>query len=113
MEKVIWLSLVTASVSFMVAEAKLFSTLRERANRASALLGKLLSCGYCFGHWVAFALVALYRPRLFDLWWQLDYFLTAMVIAWLGAFQVFLMCLLMDKTESKGSDTPGESDGVM
>jgi hypothetical protein len=48
---------------------------------------------------VAFALVAAYRPRLFELWWLLDYFLTAIVIAWPAGVQWGLMCLLVDKAE--------------
>jgi hypothetical protein len=45
------------------------------------------------------ALVVLCRLTLFKIWWPLDYFLTALVIAWLGAFQWALMCLLMAKAE--------------
>jgi hypothetical protein len=59
--------------------------------------GELLSCGYCIGHWVAFALVAIYQLRLFHKWWLLDYFLTALVVAWLGGFQWAFMCWLMEK----------------
>jgi hypothetical protein len=97
MEKVIYLSFVTASLSFTVTETTVFMPLREWAKRKNSLFGELLSCGYCFGHWVALALVAIYRPRLFELWWLLDYFLTALVIAWLGAFQWIIMCWLMEK----------------
>jgi hypothetical protein len=97
MEKVIYLSFVTASLSFTVTETKVFMPLREWARRKNSLFGGLLACGFCFGHWVAFALVAIYRPRLFESWWLLDYFLTALVIAWLGALQWIIMCWLMEK----------------
>jgi hypothetical protein len=97
MEELFYLSLVTASISFTVTETKLLNPLRERVKRKSALLGELFSCGYCFGHWAALALVVIYRPRLFDLWWPLDYFLTTLMIAWLAAFQWVLMCRLMQK----------------
>jgi hypothetical protein len=30
--------------------------------------------------------VTPYRPWLFEVWWLPDYFLTALVIAWLAAF---------------------------
>ena len=96
-QQVLLLSLVTASVSFTVTETKLFKPLREYFRKES-LLGRLLSCGYCFGHRVALALVAIYQPRLFDFWWPLDYFLTALAIAWLGGIQWIVMCLLMLKT---------------
>jgi hypothetical protein len=99
MKPVIYLSLVTAAISFTVTETRLFKPLREWMKKRSKFLGDLLSCGYCFGHWVAFALVAIYRPKLFESWWLLDYFLTALVIAWLSGFQWALMCWLMDKAE--------------
>ncbi|MHC4084371.1 MAG: hypothetical protein ACYSWZ_00685 [Planctomycetota bacterium] len=96
MLKVFLLSLVTASISFTVAETKLFELLRRRMPKES-FGAELLSCGYCLGHWIAFALVAVYQPRLFECWWLLDYFLTAIVIAWLAGIQWSLMCFLVDK----------------
>jgi len=96
MEKLIYLSLLTASVSFTVTETKVFLPFREWAKEISPRFGELVSCGYCFGHWVAFVLVAIYRPWLFEFWWPLDYFFTSVVIAWLAAFQWALMCWLMD-----------------
>lgn len=98
MKIVIYLSIVTASISFTVTETKIFQPLREWLNTKNNFLGDLFSCGYCFGHWITFALVAVYKPRLFQCWWLLDYFLTALVIAWLSGFQWALMCWLMDKT---------------
>lgn len=94
---VLSLSLATASISFTVTETKLFLAVRERVKRRNSFFGELISCGYCFGHWVAFSLVAIYRPRLFHGWWLLDYFLTALVIAWLAGFQWALMCWLTGK----------------
>ena len=99
MEEVLYLSLVTASISFTVTETKLFGPLREWAKTKGAFVGELLSCGYCFGHWIAFALVAIYQPRLVRSWWLFDYFLAALIIAWLGAFQWAVMCWLMKKAE--------------
>lgn len=97
MGKIIYLSFVTASISFTVTETKLFLPLREWMKGKKSFLGELLSCGYCFSHWVAFALVALFKPKLFESWWLFDYFLTAIVIAWLSAFQWVLMCWFMEK----------------
>ena len=42
-------------------------------------------------------LVLAYRPRLFVWWWPVDYLFTALVIAWLSAFQWAALCLLMEK----------------
>jgi hypothetical protein len=98
MKTVIYLSFVTASIAFTVTETKLFKPLREWLQKKIPFLGSLFSCGYCLGHWVAFGLVAVYRPRLFLYWWLLDYFLTALVIAWFSGVQWALMCWLMDKT---------------
>lgn len=97
MERIIYLSFITASISFTVTETKLFKSLWEWVKGRNALLGELITCGYCFGHWVAFVLVAVYRPRLFVSWWLLDYFLTAIVIAWFAAFQWALLCWVMEK----------------
>lgn len=95
--QVVLLSLVTASVAFALSETTVFAEAREWVKSRSVWLGKLVCCGYCLGHWVAFFLVAIYRPRLFEGWWLLDYLLTALVIAWLAAFQWGALCWLMDK----------------
>jgi len=93
----IYLSLATASISFTITETKIFKPLREGLKRRSSFLGELFQCGYCLGHWVAFLLTALYKPNLFNSWWPADYFLTALVIAWLSGIQWALMCLLLEK----------------
>jgi hypothetical protein len=91
------LSLVTASVAFTLCKTALFAGLRDWVKGRSAWLGKLACCGYRLGHWVALGLVAVYRPRLFEAWWLLDYFLTSLVIAWLAAFQWAALCWPMEK----------------
>jgi hypothetical protein len=97
LNQVLWLSLVTASVAFALCETTVFAGLRDWVKSRSVWLGKLVCCGYCLGHWAAFGLVAIYRPRLFEAWWLLDYFLTALVIAWLAAFQWAALCWLLEK----------------
>ncbi len=91
------LSLATAALAFTVCETTLFAGLRAWATGRNAWLGKLAGCGYCLGHWIALGLVAIYRPRLFEAWWPLDYFLTAVCIAWLAAFQWTALCWLMER----------------
>ena len=91
------LSLVTASAAFTLCETTVFAGLRDRVKSRSVWLGKLACCGYCLGHWVAFVLVAIYRPRLFQAWWFLDYFFTALIISWLAAFQWAALCWLTAK----------------
>ncbi len=77
----------TASAAFTLSEMTVIAGLREWTNGRGLLLGKLASCGYCLGHWVAPGLAAIYRPKLFEGWWLLDHFLTALVIAWLASLQ--------------------------
>ena len=97
-EQMLWLSMANASIAFTVTEARLFRHFREWIKDRNSFLGELCSCGYCLGHWSAFLLVAIYQPRLLERWWLLDYFLTALVIAWLSGFQWALLCWLMQKS---------------
>lgn len=97
MRQVALLSLVTASIAFSITETAAFAGLRKWLQAQSAWLGKLANCGYCLGHWIALALVAVYRPKLFEAWWLLDFFLTALVIAWLAAFQWLVLSWAMEK----------------
>jgi hypothetical protein len=88
---------VATSISFAVAETKLFRQFREYVEGKNSLWGKFVSCGYCLGYWIALVLVFIYRVKLFSAWSPLDYFFTALVIAWLSGFQWVLMCWLMEK----------------
>jgi hypothetical protein len=97
MQKLVFVSFITATISFAVSESKLFRLLRERTKAKNSLLGKLLSCGYCLGHWVAIAMVVLLGIKLFDTWWLLDYLLTALAVGWLSGLQWAVMCWVMEK----------------
>ncbi len=97
MAQAVLLSVATAFLAFTVSETVLFAPMREWLKGRSTWLGKLLSCGYCIGFWIAVVLVAIYRPRLFDRWLLLDLLLTAFVIAWLSAFQWAALCWLTDR----------------
>lgn len=46
---------------------------------------------------MSFGLVAILGPRLLQAWVLLDYFPTALLIAWLAAFQWAVLCWLMEK----------------
>jgi hypothetical protein len=98
MIELVWLSVVTAAISFTIAETRLFRPFRNWVKMKSNLLGELICCGYCLGFWISLGLVAIYQPRLFQSWWLLDYFLTSLAIAWMAAFQWGLMCWLFRKT---------------
>jgi hypothetical protein len=95
---VIYLSIATASISFTVTETKLFQPFRKWLKNKSEFLGDLFSCGYCFGHWIAFTFTALYRPKLISARGLLDLFLTAIIIAWFAGLQWAMMCWLMERT---------------
>lgn len=97
MVEAVYLSFVNASIAFTISETKIFRPFRDWISAKNKFLGEMLACGYCLGHWIAFALVAIYRPRLFYGWWMLDYFSTALLVAWLSAFQWSVMCWLMEK----------------
>jgi len=98
MREIILLGVAAASISFTISETKLFKSFREWTKAKNKFWGELFSCGYCLGHWASFALVAIFRPKLFESWWLLDYFLTALVIAWLSGAQWIVMCWLMKET---------------
>ena len=40
----------------------------------------LLECPYCLSHWVAIALVVIYKLRLVSLWLPIDYLVSAFAV---------------------------------
>ena len=67
-QQILLLSMPNAAIAFTVTE-EVLRAIAELDEGEERVLGELASCGYCFDHWTAFVLVAIYRPRLFDLWW--------------------------------------------
>ena len=78
---VLILSLPVAVISLTITRASVFQPLREWVLERNAWLGKLVTCPYCTSHWVSFALVAYYRPRIVQsAWWPLDLILSAFAL---------------------------------
>lgn len=69
------LSLAAAAISYTTAHALIWRELRfeivyrtwDWQNDRKGLLGELATCQYCQVHYVAFALVLFFQPRLFHL----------------------------------------------
>lgn len=66
------LALATAAISVTVSKARVSASAREWIASRSTWLGELVSCSYCTSHWVAIALVAIYRPVLISQWIVVD-----------------------------------------
>ncbi len=77
---VLLLSLPVAVISLTITRASVFQYLREWIRERNEWLGKLFTCPYCMSHWVSFALVACYQPRIIQWWWPLDLVLSAFAI---------------------------------
>lgn len=71
------LALATAAISVTVSKARLFASAREWIATRNTWLGELVSCSYCTSHWVAIALVAIYRPVLVSQWIVVDLLVSA------------------------------------
>jgi hypothetical protein len=66
------LALATAAISVTVSKARVFASARAWIAARNTWLGELVSCSYCTSHWVAIALVAIYRPVLVSQWIFVD-----------------------------------------
>lgn len=95
MLEVLYLSFVTASLAFFISESKVLDVPRTYLCECLPPIGSLVSCGYCLTHWIALILVSTYTPQIFSFWWLLDFFLTILVVSWLGALQWALLCCMM------------------
>ncbi len=78
---VLILSLPVSAITLTITKSSLFERLREWALERNEWLGKLVSCPYCTSHWVSFALVAWYQPRmLHSVWLPVDLIISAFAI---------------------------------
>ena len=58
------LALVVSATSYTITMTDIFEPFRIYVAKKSKWLGKLFSCFHCLSHWIAFLLVALYRPQI-------------------------------------------------
>lgn len=66
------LALATSAISVTVSKSRVFASPRNWIASRSSWLGELMSCSYCTSHWVAIALIAIYRPAIVTQWIVVD-----------------------------------------
>ena len=88
--KALLLSITVASISFLLSHALILERQRSWIRKKSVLLGSLIDCSYCIGHWIAAVLLVIMPVKLFDTWHPLDYLLTWLVISWLAGVMSML-----------------------
>jgi hypothetical protein len=93
------LSIITASVSFLVIQSKLFQFFRNYVRECP-----VFKCGVCFGHWIALVLVIGFKARFFETHWFLDTIFSTLAIAWVGGIMYEIMTILVMAMESMEND---------
>lgn len=85
---ILFLSLVTASLTVTLSRGKIFDVPRDWVARKSDFLGRLLSCPYCLSHWVAFAIVGVYRPQALSAQPVVNFFAVSFAVVTLAALLI-------------------------
>lgn len=80
-------------LSHTVTRERIFASMRERLGGRETWPGYLVSCPYCFSHWIAFVIVPLTRTYPLQIAYDLgvltsiaDWFLSSVFVATLAAF---------------------------
>lgn len=103
---VLILSLPVSTISLTITKSSLFERLREWALERNKWLGKLVSCPYCTSHWVSFALVAWYQPRMLQsAWLPVDLIISAFAIVAL-AMPISFVVLCSFKNMASSEEDP-------
>lgn len=90
---IVILGIASGFISLTVSKSKFFESFREffflRAvpqgfGHVWGWLYELVSCPYCFSHWVSLAMVAIWQPQVTDCgWWLVD-----MGVSWFAMIAV-------------------------
>lgn len=104
------LALATTSIALTVAQAQIFAPARGWIAKRNHWLGELVSCSYCTSHWVALALVAIYRPTLVECWRVADLVVSVFVVVTISTVVSTLITLLQRLRDSaRDADNPAHS----
>ncbi len=90
------LSIANGAIALTITKSKFFAGMRAWLSLRTSWLGKfaygLLSCPYCFSHWLAAVSVVLWQPRLTYIHygrvsglWIADYVVSAFVLVGMSA----------------------------
>ena len=94
------LSFACAFISLTVTKSKFFesfrdfffnrSTAKTKSGRIFSFFYELISCPYCFSHWVSIAMVLIWKPRFthcgINGLWILDYIVSIFVMVGLSSY---------------------------
>lgn len=83
---VIVLALALGAISMTVTKSRIFRGLREKVENRSEFWGELISCPYCFGHWLSLGAMLIWHPRLLNCGvLALDYVMSGFALVALSA----------------------------
>jgi len=90
------LSLAVGTIALTISSSNLFETVRNFVDELSEWLGSLIECSYCLTHWIALAVMLMYRPRLIEsgfAWadWTISYFALVALSAAVGGVLLRLL----------------------
>lgn len=55
-------AMMSSCISITITQQEIFRPLRDWVKSKSNKLGHLISCFYCFSHWIVFIAILIYRP---------------------------------------------------
>jgi len=85
---ILFLSMASASLTVTLSRGKIFDRPRDWMARKSEFIGRLLSCPYCLSHWVAFAIVGVYRPQALPAQPMVNFFAVSFAVVTLTALLI-------------------------
>lgn len=101
--QVFFISLVVSTTSVTISETKPFEKMRRFLKDRCGWLGHLVGCPYCVSHYISGLLVLIYRPKIIEGFFLLDYIMTVFVVVALATFWSLVICICLSAIEDLGA----------
>jgi hypothetical protein len=85
------IALTCSGIAMSFTQGSMFDPVRAWIMSQNKLLGDLFKCFFCLSHWLAFAAVAIYRPRPLQSMLLVDLIVAAFTIVTLATLASGLM----------------------
>jgi hypothetical protein len=91
------LGVASGVIVLTVTKSSIFAFIRVWVKSKSPFIGELISCPYCFSHWICFLIAIIYRKPIIQVIPVMDFIVTWLVMVFISSICAGIIFKLFSK----------------